>query len=52
MSFEFWDTAISLRFLIPFLVVLGGFLPIGYSLWQTYEAGLQEERDAQNQNES
>ena len=42
MSFEFWDIVINPRFLITFTIVVGGFVPLLYSVWKTYLAGKEE----------
>lgn len=37
MTFELWDTVITLRFLVMFAIVLGGFLPLLISLKRTWD---------------
>ena len=36
MAPDIWDQALSLRFLTTFGLVAAGFLPLLYSVWQTY----------------
>ena len=35
-TFELWDIVLKPTFLVTFLIVLGGFLPVLYSLRETY----------------
>jgi hypothetical protein len=44
MYFDFWvwEFALSLRFLVAFALVVAGFVPVLYSIRQTYLLGREE----------
>ena len=43
MQFDFWAQAVDLRFLVTFALVVGAFLPLGYSFWRTWQAEVDQE---------
>lgn len=44
MQFALWDIFLKPSFLFTFLLVLGGFGPIAYSIFRTWEEAVKEEK--------
>lgn len=45
MPVEVLDNVVSFRFVVTFLLVLGGFAPLGFSIWKTYQADRKQKKD-------
>lgn len=43
-EFNYWDYVLSPGFLIPFALVLGGFVPLLYSIYVTWQENKHKER--------